>query len=126
MSTKTRFANSRHHSSLATPTSFDVTALGEHLGNTVVQVVQTRTIYADRCHQREVLLHATLTQARAWDAEAERRHQAFHGTLALAEKLAESGYVDQALTALSHGTALLPPMEAGPVKLTALTTVEVA
>jgi hypothetical protein len=126
MATKSRFTGSGHRSALATPVSFDATALGAQLGTTLVQVVQTRTMYADRCHQREVLLDAAIRQAQVWDAEAERRHQAFQGTLALATTLAESGHVDQALAVLAHGTALLPPMEAGPAMLTALTKAEVA
>lgn len=120
MSAKKRFPESSPRSLSTVRPSFDATALGAQLATTLVQVVQVRTAYTDRCHQREVLFDAAVAQARAWDAEAQRRHEAFHGTLALATKLVESGHVDQALEVLSRGTALLAPMEVAPTLLSAM------
>lgn len=111
-------------SSLAATRSVDAVAIGAQIGTTLVNVINTRTAYQDRCHQREVILSAAIQQAHVWDAEATRRHDAFRSTLALATRLAEGGNVEQALEALSLGVALLPPIEAGPSLLNALAKVE--
>ncbi|WP_437829899.1 hypothetical protein [Sorangium sp. So ce1153] len=111
-------------SSLLAPRASDAAAVGAQIGTMIVNVIQARTACQDRCHQREVLLAAAIQQARARDAEAARRHQAFHGTLALAARLAEGGHVEQSLEVLSLGIGLLPPVEVSPLPLIATAMLE--
>ncbi|MGK4008371.1 hypothetical protein WMF31_37510 [Sorangium sp. So ce1036] len=99
---------------VAASPSFDALAVSAQIGTTLESVINARTAYQDRCHQREVVLAMATEQARAWDAEAERRHDAFRRTLALATRLAESGHVEQALEVLSRGVELLSPVETSP------------
>ncbi|WP_438040188.1 hypothetical protein [Sorangium sp. So ce128] len=104
---------SNRRARVAASPSFDAVAVGAQLGTMLGSIINARTAYQDRCHQREVVLAMATEHARVWDAEAEHRHDAFRRTLALATKLAESGHVEQALEVLSRGVELLPRVETG-------------
>lgn len=75
---------------------------------TAAHVIEVNVASRDRRHEREIALTAAREQARHWDAEATRRHQAFREALQLAQQLAREGYVAEAVQIMVQASALLP------------------